>query len=78
MAQDICRDLTAPMVALCVLKGGYQFFTDLLDYIKDYNSTAEHSFQMKVDFIRLKSYVVRKGFQWWLASQCNWCHALFQ
>ncbi len=59
MAQDICRDLTAPLVALCVLKGGYQFFTDLLDFIKGYNSTAEHSFQMQVDFIRLKSYVVR-------------------
>ena len=58
MAQDICRDLEAPLVALCVLKGGYQFFTDLLDFIKTYNSTAEHSFQMQVDFIRLKSYVV--------------------
>lgn len=57
MAQDICRDLEAPLVALCVLKGGYQFFTDLLDFIKTYNSTAEHSFQMQVDFIRLKSYV---------------------
>jgi len=45
-------------VALCVLKGGYQFFTDLLDFIKAYSSTAEHSFQMQVDFIRLKSYVV--------------------
>ena len=58
MAQDICRDLEAPLVALCVLKGGYQFFTDLLDFIKTYYSTAEHSFQMQVDFIRLKSYVV--------------------
>ena len=58
LAQDICRDLSAPLVALCVLKGGYQFFTDLLDFIKTYNSTAEHSFQMQVDFIRLKSYVV--------------------
>ena len=61
MAQDICRELSAPLVALCVLKGGYQFFTDLLDFIKTYNSTAERSFQMQVDFIRLKSYVVRTG-----------------
>ena len=41
-------------------KGGYQFFTDLLDFIKTYNSTAEKSFQMQVDFIRLKSYEVRE------------------
>jgi len=58
LAQDICRELEAPLVALCVLKGGYQFFTDLLDFIKAYSSTAEHSFQMQVDCIRLKSYVV--------------------
>ena len=58
LAQDIWRELEAPLVALCVLKGGYQFFTDLLDFIKAYSSTSEHSFQMQVDFIRLKSYVV--------------------
>ena len=58
MAQDICRELTAPLVALCILKGGYQFFTDLLDFIKTYNSNTDRSFQMQVDFIRLKSYVV--------------------
>ena len=46
-------------MALCVLKGGYQFFTDLLDFIKTFNSNTDRSFQMHVDFIRLKSYVVR-------------------
>lgn len=60
LAQDICNDLRDPLVALCVLKGGYQFFTDLLDYIKTYHSTGGRSFQMQVDFIRLKSYVVRR------------------
>lgn len=58
MAQDICHELTAPLVALCVLKGGYQFFTDLLDFIKTLNSNSERSLQLQVDFIRLKSYVV--------------------
>ena len=58
LALDICHDLEAPLVALCVLKGGYQFFTDLLDFIKSYNASAGSSFQMQVDFIRLKSYVV--------------------
>ena len=58
LALDICRDLQAPIVALCVLKGGYQFFTDLLGFIKGYNASSGRSFQMHVDFIRLKSYVV--------------------
>ena len=69
MAQDICRELTAPLVALCVLKGGYQFFTDLLDFIKTYNSNAEKGLQLQVDFIRLKSYVVRE--KWWTPLNCS-------
>lgn len=40
LAEDICHDITSPLVALCVLKGGYQFFTDLLDYIKNRNATS--------------------------------------
>ena len=58
LAQEICEDLQAPLVALCVLKGGYQFFTDLLDFIKNNSASGGKSFQMQVDFIRLKSYVV--------------------
>lgn len=57
LARDICGDLQSPLVALCVLKGGYQFFTDLLDSIKNYYATAAQSRQIEVDFIRLKSYV---------------------
>lgn len=63
MAQEVWQDLTAPLVALCVLKGGYQFFTDLLNYIKTHmHSTVAQSFQMQVDFIRLKSYHVSQLF----------------
>lgn len=40
LAQDISRDLPGPLVALCVLKGGYQFFSDLLNFIKSNNSIA--------------------------------------
>ena len=60
LAQEIVRDLQPPLVALCVLKGGYQFFTDLLDFIKNYCASGSTSFQIQVDFIRLKSYVVSK------------------
>jgi len=58
LAQQICADLKRPLVALCVLKGGYQFFTDLLDSIKNFYSMNTTSSQILVDFIRLKSYVV--------------------
>jgi len=47
------------IVALCVLKGGYKFFADLLDYIKALNRNSDRSIPMTVDFIRLKSYQVR-------------------
>lgn len=46
------------IVALCVLKGGYKFFADLLDYIKALNRNSDRSIPMTVDFIRLKSYYV--------------------
>ena len=59
LAQLISKELETPLVALCVLKGGYQFFTDLLDYIKSYQAAGTCSAgQIQVDFIRLKSYVV--------------------
>lgn len=47
------------IVALCVLKGGYKFFADLLDYIKALNRNSDRSIPMTVDFIRLKSYQVQ-------------------
>ncbi|XP_074658985.1 hypoxanthine-guanine phosphoribosyltransferase-like [Tubulanus polymorphus] len=46
-----------PIVALCVLKGGYKFFGDLLDKIKQMNRTMDESIPIAIDFIRLKSYV---------------------
>lgn len=49
------------IVALCVLKGGYKFFADLLDYIKALNRNSDRSIPMTVDFIRLKSYQVKKN-----------------
>jgi hypoxanthine phosphoribosyltransferase len=57
LARDISEDLPGPLVALCVLKGGYQFFTDLLNFIKTNNSIkGTKPVQLQVDFIRLKSY----------------------
>ena len=60
LARDIVQDFqNEGIVGLCVLKGGYKFFTDLLDRIKQLNRTSETSVPLAVDFIRIKSYVVR-------------------
>lgn len=60
LARDILKDMGGHhIVALCVLKGGYKFFADLLDYIKALNRNSDRSIPMTVDFIRLKSYQVR-------------------
>lgn len=50
------------IVALCVLKGGYKFFADLLDYIKALNQYSDKSVPLTVDFIRVKSYCVSRLF----------------
>lgn len=58
LARDIVEDFDEDgLVALCVLKGGYKFFTDLLDKIKGLNRNLGRSVPLAVDFIRLKSYV---------------------
>ncbi|XP_078256850.1 hypoxanthine-guanine phosphoribosyltransferase-like isoform X1 [Rhinoraja longicauda] len=57
LARDIMKDMGGDhIVVLCVLKGGYKFFADLLDYIKALNRNHEESLPMTIDFIRLKSY----------------------
>uniref|UniRef100_A0A8C9W2D6 Hypoxanthine phosphoribosyltransferase n=1 Tax=Scleropages formosus TaxID=113540 RepID=A0A8C9W2D6_SCLFO len=57
LAREIMCDMGGHhIVALCVLKGGYKFFADLLDYIKALNRNSDRSIPMTVDFIRLKSY----------------------
>ncbi|XP_031566703.1 hypoxanthine-guanine phosphoribosyltransferase-like [Actinia tenebrosa] len=58
LARDISRDMQpgGALVGLCVLKGGYQFFADLMEYIRTLNANSETSVPLSVDFIRLKSY----------------------
>lgn len=46
------------IVVLCVLKGGYQFCADLVERIKALNRNSNKTLPMRVDFIRLKSYLV--------------------
>ncbi|XP_065052820.1 hypoxanthine-guanine phosphoribosyltransferase-like [Rhopilema esculentum] len=58
MARDIHGEMkSGPIVVLCVLKGGYQFMKDLLHFINVLNANSGRSFQLGIDFIRVKSYV---------------------
>ncbi|TNN44887.1 Hypoxanthine-guanine phosphoribosyltransferase [Liparis tanakae] len=45
------------IVVLCVLKGGYQFCVDLVDRIKALSRNSNRTIPMRVNFIRLKSYL---------------------
>ena len=66
LACDISIDMAnEPFTALCVLKGGYLFFNDLLEKIRqlyryrlveNLPETFDEAQQIKVEFIRLKSY----------------------
>ncbi|KAM8983186.1 hypoxanthine-guanine phosphoribosyltransferase-like isoform 1-T1 [Ara ararauna] len=56
LARDIMQDMGSHhIVALCVLKGGYKFFADLLDHIKALNQNGDKSVPITVDFVRIKS-----------------------
>ncbi|XP_009070485.1 PREDICTED: hypoxanthine-guanine phosphoribosyltransferase-like [Acanthisitta chloris] len=57
LARDIVQDLGSHhIVALCILKGGYKFFADLLDHIKALNQNGDQSVPITVDFVRIKSH----------------------
>ncbi|KAJ7311985.1 hypothetical protein JRQ81_006311 [Phrynocephalus forsythii] len=57
LARDIMQDMGQHHIfALCMLKGGYKFFADLMDYIKALNRNTDQSVPITVDFVRLKSY----------------------
>ncbi|NXT02160.1 HPRT phosphoribosyltransferase, partial [Jacana jacana] len=57
LARDIMQDMGSHhIVALCVLKGGYKFFADLLDHIKALNQNGDESVPITVDFVIIKSH----------------------
>ncbi|XP_041883567.1 hypoxanthine-guanine phosphoribosyltransferase-like [Corvus kubaryi] len=57
LARDTMQDMGGHhIVALCVLKGGYKFFADLLENIKALNQNADKSVPVTMDFVRIKSY----------------------
>ncbi|KAJ8396789.1 hypothetical protein AAFF_G00013880 [Aldrovandia affinis] len=58
LARNIMDDIgDHDIVVLCVLKGGYKFCADLVEFIKALSRNSNKSLLMRVDFIRLKSYL---------------------
>lgn len=47
----------ARKVVCCVLKGGHQYFADLVDEIKKLRRINGTSVQLSLEFIRVKSYM---------------------
>ncbi|XP_033964816.1 phosphoribosyltransferase domain-containing protein 1 [Pseudochaenichthys georgianus] len=46
------------IMVLCVLKGGYKFCADLVEFIKVLGRNSNKYLETRVEFIRLKSYLV--------------------
>lgn len=46
------------VMVLCVLKGGYKFCADLVEFIKVLGRNSGKYLETRVEFIRLKSYLV--------------------
>lgn len=54
LARDVMGDMGGHhIVALRVLKAGYTFFADLLDYVKALSRNSDRFIPVTVDFIRL-------------------------
>jgi len=56
LAQLIVHDSSGPLVLVCVLKGGHQFFADLMTAIKNLNMQWTQSLPLSIHFIKVKSY----------------------
>jgi hypoxanthine phosphoribosyltransferase len=53
LAEQIVQDMGhEPFTALCILKGAYRFFYEVLEEMKNYESDV-----IEVEFMRLKSYI---------------------
>jgi hypoxanthine phosphoribosyltransferase len=54
LANEIINDNTGqPLVCFCVLKGGYKFFSSLVEKIQNRNrNTSNRSLPMTINFIR--------------------------
>ncbi|KAF8959565.1 hypoxanthine phosphoribosyltransferase 1 [Entomortierella lignicola] len=56
LAKLIVQQATGPLVVCCVLKGGHQFFADLVNYIKKNSTRGGKTLPLSLEFIKVKSY----------------------
>ncbi|OZJ05077.1 hypothetical protein BZG36_02085 [Bifiguratus adelaidae] len=56
LARLIVNDCKGPLVICCILKGGHQYFADLVNVIKKLTTKDGHSIPLSLEFIRVKSY----------------------
>ncbi|KAG2229257.1 phosphoribosyltransferase-like protein [Thamnidium elegans] len=56
LARLIVDDTQGPLVVCCILKGGHQYFADLVNEIKKLRRNNGTSVQLSLEFIRVKSY----------------------
>jgi hypothetical protein len=56
LAKLIVQESTGPLVVCCVLKGGHQFFADLVNYIKKNVTRGGKTVPLSLEFIKVKSY----------------------
>ncbi|KAI8870499.1 hypoxanthine phosphoribosyltransferase [Ramicandelaber brevisporus] len=56
LAKLIVNDSKGPLTACCVLKGGHQFFADLVARMKKLHTKDGESVPLHLEFIKVKSY----------------------
>uniref|UniRef100_A0A3B3VJI8 Phosphoribosyl transferase domain containing 1a n=1 Tax=Poecilia latipinna TaxID=48699 RepID=A0A3B3VJI8_9TELE len=58
LARYVMEDFEdSKIMVLCVLKGGYKFCADLVEFIKVLGRSSNRYLETRVEFIRLKSYL---------------------
>ncbi|TDG97463.1 hypothetical protein EPR50_G00226540 [Perca flavescens] len=58
LARYVMDDFEDNIMVLCVLKGGYKFCADLVEFLKVLGRNSNKYLETRVEFIRLKSYQV--------------------
>ncbi|RUS21405.1 phosphoribosyltransferase-like protein [Endogone sp. FLAS-F59071] len=56
LAKLIVENSSGPLVCCCILKGGHQFFADLVNVLKKLTTKDGKSLPLSLEFIRVKSY----------------------
>ncbi|OLY81841.1 Hypoxanthine-guanine phosphoribosyltransferase [Smittium mucronatum] len=56
LAKTIISQYSDRLVVCCVLKGGHQFFADLVNFLKSFTNSQGKNLPISLDFIRVSSY----------------------